>query len=67
MPPNTKSSRGKGKKIGRNKTKAERYRLYRAIPNKLTKLKRHLAVHPSDTCAQTALQQARKLIPNLEA
>lgn len=57
-------SRGKkgSRKAGRNKVKCAAYRSSgRREKNKLIKLKRHLAKHLSDKCAEYALAKLKQL------
>jgi hypothetical protein len=50
----------KGRKIGQNKIKCERYRKTRAEPNKVKKITRHLKTNPDDTCASVRLVEIKK-------
>lgn len=48
-------------KAGRNKVKCQAYLASgRKLKNKLVKLKKHLAVHFSDKCAEYALAEAKR-------
>lgn len=53
-----KKQKGGGSgKHGRNAAKCKHYRAVRSIPNKRRKLRRHIAKHPADGCAATAIQK----------
>lgn len=49
----------KDRKWHRNEAKCKTYRLNRAVPNKLRKLRRHLTLFPGDGCAIGALKRAQ--------
>lgn len=60
-----KARRGgrKGRKIGRNKVKCEKYRLsHRREKNKIRKINRHLKVHINDWVAKKRVDELRALI-----
>lgn len=53
----------KGRKIGRNKIKCERYRLqHRREKNKIKKILRHLQNHPNNLQAKKRIEELRVII-----
>ena len=55
--PQHRAGKSGTRKYKRNEAKCKAYRLAKSVPNKRAKLRRHLARHPNDTCAQTASQK----------
>ncbi|MBI2039919.1 hypothetical protein HYT18_02505 [Candidatus Microgenomates bacterium] len=53
----------KGRKIGRNKAKCERYRLsHRREKNKIRKILKHLKKHPNNTAALRRIEELKRII-----
>ena len=55
----TSTSKKGCKKAGRNKVKCAFYRSSRFRKNKIAKLVKHIAMHPSDICAEHALNKVK--------